>query len=533
MDDPRYETVVSDDVLTEDSSDELKDLVKEFELKYEKIKQKKKEKAKLAEKIKQEKAYKHVEHKQDDSNKPSNFLNKLYDASSSSLNSSQQQIDYSKRKFEFELDDVEYKATDAPDELESISKIHLRKRYLSRSQVDNAIKQIDPEMKFLKIEKFLAKTHKSNNYAEPQYSNWCLVCFVLSKSPVQIAANKAKYMKLKVGNFMNAIDLIIFDKACEKYRKLQPGDLLFILNPIINKFEIQIAQDQWKSGFTLKMDTSNMASILEVGSVRDFGVCKFIKRNDNSRCTNIINIKNQELCDVHLDMKFKSSSRMELNGSVTIRSPKKNKKNMYLDNKGTGFIKQYNEDTNLVGMMHPSPFDMKKYQDPKILETQIKRRKLLDDRANEKLEKKLSKLGSKSLLSSLQLAKGKDVSVHTDSKNKGFPSSMISQIGFDPTGLSNDLNKAKKGSRLQELHDLSAKTSAKKTLATSKEDKDMKKTKWRSNISFETKKRDLLKVDNRKRVVMSDDDDDDDDIDIQFDSEEAKKRYAEMTSKVV
>lgn len=41
MNDPRDEQIDSDDVLTEDSSDELKDLVQEFELKYAELKKNK------------------------------------------------------------------------------------------------------------------------------------------------------------------------------------------------------------------------------------------------------------------------------------------------------------------------------------------------------------------------------------------------------------------------------------------------------------------------------------------------------------
>ena len=41
---------------------------------------------------------------------------------------------------------------------------------------------------------------------------WC-------KDPVQVAANNSKYIKLKVGNFMNSVDLMLFDKAFQKTGK--------------------------------------------------------------------------------------------------------------------------------------------------------------------------------------------------------------------------------------------------------------------------------------------------------------------------
>lgn len=568
MNDPRDETVDSDDLLTEDSSDELKDLVKEFELKYEKLKKQKKLK-KLA---RMEETSRKV-HKENQtevpqtpekqkrtiemdlkvdrlpeqepkplvSKQPSNFVKKLYETNFTPSVPSVPRIDYSKRKLEFQLDKYQTKPITVYDELEPISKIHLRTRYLTSSQVQAAIEDIDSEMKFLKIEKLLAKTNKSNNYSEPPYSNWCLVAFVLHKSPVQVASNNSKYMKLRVGSFVNSIEIMLFEKTFEKYFKVQPGDLLFILNPIINKYEIQVSKGRYRSGFNLKIDSLNLSSILEVGSVRDFGLCKYIKNQDNSRCTNVINIKNQELCDIHLDMKFKSSKRMELNGSVSIRSPKKGNNKMYMDRNGSGYIKQFNEDTTVTGFDRKSLFDTKRYQDPKILQTQIKRRKLIDEKTNEKLEKKLKSLGSKSLLTNLQLSNSPHIS--KDDGKKVFTNSMLSQIGYDPTGaVANTRGESKNDKTIsQELRKLS--TLSNKSLTRSKEDKQQRISKWKSNVLEQKESKQTLFVDKRRRVVHTtedsdddndsnnDGDEDDDDIDITFDNLEDRNRYSQMVAK--
>lgn len=557
MNDPRDETIDSDTVLTEYSSDELKDLVKEFELKYEQLKKQKKLK-KLAQK-QQTKQKEHrdnqtevpqtpekqknkdvieevvtrrpeQDHKAPVMKEPSNFVRKLYEANYS--HSSDSKIDYSKRMQEFRLHKYKSNPVTVNDELEPISKMYLRKRYLTSAQVEAAVEEIDSEMKFLKIEKFLAKTNKSNNYADPPYSNWCLVGFVLFKSPIQVTSNNKKYMKLRIGSFVNSIEIMLFDKAFEKYFKVQQGDLLFILNPLINRYEIQVSKGQYRSGFNLKIDNMNLSSILEVGSIRDFGICRYIRKLDNSRCNNAINIKNQELCDIHMDMKFKSSTRMELNGSVSIRSPKKGNSKMYMDNRGSGYIKQFNEDTTVVGLSNSSPFDNKRYQDPKILQTQIKRRKLVDEKANERLEKKLNNLGSRSLLSNLQLSQSHSTS--KEGAKKVFTNSMLSQIGYDPTGaLSNtkaDKNKDK--TILQELRELS--TSSSKSLTRSKEDRQQRISKWKSNELEQKEQPTTVFVDKRRRVIHTNEDSDesdDDDIDIKFDSAEDRQRYSKMVAK--
>ena len=106
------------------------------------------------------------------------------------------------------------------------------------------------------------------------------------------------------------------------------------------------------------------------------------------------------------------------------------------------------------------------------------------------LEQKLSKLGSASLLNNLQLSKKEatDKLASDRLKSKGFTNTMISHIGFDPTGTSLNQNSTLLGSKLmeksraRELHDLSVETSGHKSLSTSKQDRQSKVAKWNTNI---------------------------------------------------
>ncbi|KAG7663016.1 uncharacterized protein J8A68_003443 [[Candida] subhashii] len=604
MEDPReLHNEHSDDLLTEDSSDEYKDLMKEFQAKYDAIKQKKKarkeKQLKLQQqtrevsgspspspapvpvpkaiiprspspdrrhKIQQKKSvYIPPINQRETKPKPSekaanNFLNKLYDVSFQSNARSAQSIDYDKRRFEFNLTDYQFQPIDVTNDLEPITKQYLRKRYLTKDQFKRIIKETDPDLKFLKIDKLLAKVNKSNNYCEPMYTNWCLVGFVLNKSEVKIA-NKTnnKYCKLKVGNFQYSVDLMLFGGAVEKNHKVQPGDLIMVLNPIISKYELNFESNVTKTGFNLKIDDTNITSILEIGAIRDFGYCKHTNRQNNIRCTNVINPRNAELCDLHLDMKFKSSTRMELNGSIQMRSPQKTKQKMYMGSKaGTGYIRQLNEDTTITTMGGSTP-DFQKFQDPKLLQTQVKRRKLLDERANEKLEKKLSNLPSSSLIDRLNLIKTKKplskVLEAEKTKEHGFSGSMISQIGFDPTskpdnGKTSPSRKKKEVSRLQELYEISLETSKSRSLSSSKEDKQSKTKKWKENLmhlkeyeknvssqplsttnytnTLDATFPPLIRKRNKHNMVPLDDDSDDDDIAIEFDNDDAKKQYAKM-----
>ncbi|CAD1808276.1 Primase zinc finger family protein [Candida parapsilosis] len=585
MIDPRDEIVNKDDLLSDDSSDELKDLYKEFELKYQAIKKKELEK-----KNKQNKSTKHAhdtsvasvprspskreksfdppaetKHEVDlplpKTKKASEFLSKLYDANLTKSQEKYEGIDYSLRKFEFDFTNYESKPRDVVDDLCPLSGLSLRRRYSSRQTVDQLITNTDGNMKILKVGKLLAKTNKSNNYREPTYTNWCLVGFVLHKSEVLFTKNEKKYMKLRIGDFQNSVELLLFDGAFEKNHKLQQGDLILVLNPIVNKYEFKVNEHVSKTGFNLKLDGSNVNSILEIGAIRDFGICRFVKRGDNQRCTNVVDITKQHLCDIHLDNKFRHSTRMELNG-ISLRSPTKNKTKVFLNmnknsnSKVNGFISEYNEDSTFT-TSGSGKIDSRKYQDPKLLQTQLKRRKLQNDRANELLERKLSKLSSRNpIVESLNMKHPtNNEKTRQDSLPNYFPSSLISKIGFDPTNQDNDKSKQTHPERLQELYELSAKCSTKKSLISSSEDKRSKAQKWQKNINTLKKYDSKLmqsnlnlskpvvhdvrkamvspnRVTKTNRVVLSDDgsdnindDNDDDDLNIDFGNADMRAKY--------
>ena len=111
---------------------------------------------------------------------------------------------------------------------------------------------------------------------------------------------------------------------------------------------------------------------------------------------------------------------------------------------------------------------------------------------------------------------------------------MLSQIGYDPTGaLSNtkaDKNKDK--TILQDLRELS--TSSSKSLTRSKEDRQQRISKWKSNELEQKEQPTTVFVDKRRRVIHTtedSDESDDDDIDIKFDSAEDRQRYSKMVAK--
>ncbi|CAI5757376.1 unnamed protein product [Candida verbasci] len=494
--DPRDETINSDDLLSEDSSDEMKDLLKEYQLKLEQLKKKKREKkereanelklpqvSRSPEKKKVEveaerRIVAPIEDKPKAEEKPkSNFLNKLLQ--SSIQKEPAKNINYNDRKFEFELTDYKFQPKEV-NEVEPLFGEYLRKRYIPKEQVNQILSETDPNLKILKVEKLLAKTNSTNQYKEPMYTNWCLIGFITFKSDIKISQkNNSKYLKFKIGSFSHYVDLIMFDGLIDKYHKLQPGDLVIVLNPNIRKYEYK--QDgQAKFGFNLAIDGD---SILEIGAIRDFGYCKSIYPK---QCCNVINISNQELCDIHLDSKFKKSSRMELN-SVQMRSPKKRNNN---SNTNFAHEKEINEDSKFYGGA-TDKLNPRLYQ-KSISTTQSKRRRLLDERANKSLEDKLFRLEKTTnpLVSTLNLSS-------TEKPKKPISKQQQQE---------HEINKHK--DLLKDLKGFTSQYNKNRFLDQSEDSKLSRIEKWKLNVKRLEK---IKKRSNEFFNEVNDNDDDDDD----------------------
>ncbi|KAK6463778.1 required for S-phase initiation or completion [Scheffersomyces coipomensis] len=615
MDDPRYEDEVnSEDALTEDETDALADLQKEFELraqdireKYEQSRKQKTHNPMLFEndekkrrvevsgtpppspkgKEKPKPIYKTSAHDDiDDSTpismpkkpevKPSNFIQNLEDMSFKMRAAKAMSVDYSLRKFSFEDYHTIVPGNSEVNEIEPVSHIKLRKRFIQNDTMKSIVKKTDPAMKFLNVAKFLAKSNNTNNYEEPPYSNWCFMGIIINKSdPMNTKVREdeshkyknqqsSKYMKLSVGDFNHTIDVYLFGKSFEEYWKLSVGSVVFILNPIISKVDsIKGYMSKVNGvGFTLKLDDNSVGSILEMGIAKSLGYCTY----STQECRTVIDISKTDVCDFHYDLKFRKSSskRMELNGSVQMKSPQKVKQSVYMGKGGTSndAYRTFLVDSTPTYKNEGGKLDKSLYFDSNILDYQGKKRKFQDERANKSLEKKLSKLGQSSqMISNLKLFKNaKPSAPPTIEKEKAFSNVMIQDLGFDPTySESTELqrSKGKEVKRLQELNQISLDKSKDRNLTSSTEDIQSKKMKWKENFhtlkdykqsmtnklggryinavdNVKSKKQFLLSPKRHKKNKVQDDeeminsDDDDDDIDIDFGSEATRKAYEKI-----
>ncbi|KAH6647585.1 hypothetical protein BKA67DRAFT_662363 [Truncatella angustata] len=117
------------------------------------------------------------------------------------------------------------------------------------------------------------------------------------KSKFAEEEDRGKYMVITLVDLTWQIELFLFNTAFSRYWKLQPGTLIAILNPTVmpppkgreatNKFSLVINSDG--------------DAILEIGTARDLGYCKSVKK-DGNLCNSWVNKKRTEFCEFHMNL---------------------------------------------------------------------------------------------------------------------------------------------------------------------------------------------------------------------------------------
>lgn len=131
---------------------------------------------------------------------------------------------------------------------------------------------------------------------------------------------KEKYMVLKLVDLKWEIELFLFNSGFERYWKLTPGTLLAILNPTI----MPPPPNRTDTGKFSLVINSDDDTILEVGTARDLGFCKSVKK-DGTLCSSWVNSKRTEFCEFHMNLALskKRLARQEVNAFDTGLGPGK------------------------------------------------------------------------------------------------------------------------------------------------------------------------------------------------------------------
>lgn len=130
---------------------------------------------------------------------------------------------------------------------------------------------------------------------------------------------RGKYMVLTLTDLKWTLDLYLFTTAYTRFWKLTPGTVIAILNPNIMP---PPPGKQDTGRFSLVLNSSD-DTVLEIGTSRDLGWCKSVKR-DGKQCGSWIDKRHTSVCEFHVDrvVERTRAGRMEVNTMSGSYGPK-------------------------------------------------------------------------------------------------------------------------------------------------------------------------------------------------------------------
>jgi len=141
-------------------------------------------------------------------------------------------------------------------------------------------------------------------------------------------AQRGSYMVMTLADLQFDVELYLFKSGFDRYWKLSTGTVVAILNPTIMG-PPRGREDAGRWGLVINSDAD---TILEIGTARDLGYCKSV-RKDGSLCNTWVNAKRTEHCEFHTNEAVRRvrTSRNEVNmasfggfGADGRRNPYKN-----------------------------------------------------------------------------------------------------------------------------------------------------------------------------------------------------------------
>ncbi|KAI1769382.1 hypothetical protein GGR53DRAFT_474102 [Hypoxylon sp. FL1150] len=144
---------------------------------------------------------------------------------------------------------------------------------------------------------------------------------------------RGKYMVLQLVDLQWELELFLFNSGFERFWKLTPGTLLAILNPTI----MPPPPNRTDTGKFSLVINSGLDTILEVGTARDLGYCKSIKK-DGQYCNGWVNKKRTEFCEFHMNLGLAKhrAARQDVNAFNTGMGPRKDDDNPFKKRGGGG-----------------------------------------------------------------------------------------------------------------------------------------------------------------------------------------------------
>lgn len=346
---------------------------------------------------------------------------------------------------------------------------------------------------------------------------------------------KGKFMVMALTDLKWELDLFLFDTAFEKFWKMTPGTIIAILNPLFMAPPRGKA-DTGKFSLTLNSDAD---TVLEIGSARDLGFCKTVKR-DGKTCDSWVDKRHTEFCDYHVNETLKKThaARMEVNTMTFGKGGYNSARKLNSKDKTGNFDRGRQEETekktrydrgshsqiyigkrSTVNMLDDVDFDPDAFHRGSTKEERKTRRLLAQEKERE-LGRKLSEMGSglgadymrrgrssrPDPSSSISVAepppdaaslgllsgKAKDVALSPVKRKRANTTSSTAAMGWG-SNLTKELGRMKNGENLQPVK---------------------KKTRFVTEKGIREAGRESFGGEVAKAVANDLDDDDDDDLDI-------------------
>ncbi|PQE11252.1 primase zinc finger protein [Rutstroemia sp. NJR-2017a BVV2] len=197
-----------------------------------------------------------------------------------------------------------------PSQFEPYSSTHLSKRIIPHQALTRTLRG----KKTFTLPDLL-KTVKAPDFSGPDIEQDVVVfATIAAKSAPRLhqnqSQNNGKFIVLTLTDLKWEVDLFLFKGAFEKFWKLTPGTVIALLNPGF------MAPPRGKTDtgkFSLTLNSSE-DTLLEIGTARDLGYCKSIKK-DGKTCDSWVDKRHTEFCDYHVNLSLTKThaSRMEVN----------------------------------------------------------------------------------------------------------------------------------------------------------------------------------------------------------------------------
>ena len=225
-------------------------------------------------------------------------------------------------------------------QFEPYSSLHLSKRIIPHKELARTLTGKKPF-----VIPDLLRTVKGPDFSGPDVEEDVVVFAIVAqksepRSHTQNGKNdkRGKYMVMGLTDLKWELDLFLFDSAFEKLWKLSVGTIIAILNPGFMPPPRGMA-DTGK--FSLSLN-SNADTVLEIGSARDLGFCKSVKK-DGKTCTAWVDKRHTDFCDFHVNETLKKTHAQRMEVNTMTFGFKSNGEKKFNSRDMTGFFKRRKE----------------------------------------------------------------------------------------------------------------------------------------------------------------------------------------------